>query len=228
MPWPRKGVLGGVGEPRDLLAGVLEAPGSHPCCLETLKSLDLCLFPTPHVSGWGRRLIFHGARDFPGYIFSLGLTSASCSVSGDGLCTFPGILIGASPSPWAPHRAVPSGIPGGDPWTTVGGAPWGQDVDTGRGVDGVVSWSGELVLTGGVSCVVGVWGQGAESRGWEAAASLAEMWGACSSLGCLSADAPWNRPCPKPRRRGGKMRNEEEEMAEAGKGKGSGRGRGLG
>lgn len=132
---------GGVGEPRDLLAGVLEAPGSHPCCLETLKSLDLCLFPTPHVSGWGRRLIFHGARDFPGYIFSLGLTSASCSVSGDGLCTFPGLLIRASPSPWAPHCAVPSGIPGGDPWTTVGGAPWGQDVDTGRGVDGVVSWA---------------------------------------------------------------------------------------
>ena len=46
-----------TGDPRDLSTGSLEA--SSPCCLEPLKSQDLCLFPTVHVSGWGERLIFH-------------------------------------------------------------------------------------------------------------------------------------------------------------------------
>ena len=65
-------------------------------------------------------------RDFPDYIFSLGLTSVSRRSLGIGFVHFQAVPAGASPSPWdsCGVSAVPPITPGGNPWATAGGGRW--------------------------------------------------------------------------------------------------------
>ena len=145
-------------------------------------------------------------RDFPDYIFSLGLTSVSRSVPRDRLCTFPGCPGWSLPIPlgllWC--LCCPSGHLW---WQSLGNRLWGSPGPLGsqwmwqQGGELLVSWRegqvGWCPPGWAVLCGMWVWGWGWRARGGRRELGWPRWETARLSLGCLSADTPWNRLCPK-------------------------------
>lgn len=142
VPWPLNESLG---TPGDLWTDILEA--SSPCCLEPLKSRIYVPPPLPMSPAGESSSFFTVPRDFPDYIFSLGLTSVSPSVSKDRLCTFPGCQGRRLPIPLGPScrrrprcHLRPPALPGQRQVGLPGASGRPEAVEAGRAVDGALVW----------------------------------------------------------------------------------------
>lgn len=195
VPWPLNESLG---TPGDLWTDILEA--SSPCCLEPLKSRIYVPPPLPMSPAGESSSFFTVPRDFPDYIFSLGLTSVSPSVSKDRLCTFPGCQGRRLPIPLGPscRRRPPAATSGRQ--RSLGNGRWGSRGPLGglrlwkQGGQLMERWSGEKARWAGPrgdGLSSGEWGGWQKQPGWRRC-EAARLF-----LGCLSADAPWNRLCPR-------------------------------